>query len=82
DHLPVGSQFAVGEAILEVTPIPHLGCKKFVARFGLDALTFINSGRGKRLRLRGLNARVVRAGTVRRGDAIRKLAAGAAQSTL
>ena len=45
--------------MIEVTPPPHTGCKKFVERFGLDAMVFVNSGVGKELGLRGVNARVV-----------------------
>lgn len=73
ENLPPGSRLAVGEAEIEVTPIPHTGCKKFVARFGLDAMKFVNSGRGKTLRLRGLCAKVVQPGVVRRGDRVSKL---------
>ena len=43
----------------------------FVERFGLDALKFVNSKIGKQLHLRGINAKVVQPGTVRRGDARR-----------
>ncbi|MEZ4728698.1 MAG: hypothetical protein R3E79_16310 [Caldilineaceae bacterium] len=46
---------------------------KFVARFGLDAMQFVNSPIGKTLRLRGLNAKVVQPGTIRVGDVARKL---------
>src|SRR5829696_3594342 len=30
ENLPPGTQLSIGSAIIEVTPIPHLGCKKFV----------------------------------------------------
>ena len=73
-NLPVGTRLALGEAVIEVTPIPHTGCAKFVQRFGKDAMRFVNSPRGRELRLRGLNARVVVAGPVRPGDPVRKLA--------
>ncbi|HET7432827.1 MAG TPA: hypothetical protein VFJ89_15060 [Nocardioides sp.] len=74
DNLPAGARITVGdEAVLEVTAKPHAGCKKFLARFGPDALAFVNSEEGLRLRLRGLNARVVHAGTVRPGDVVRRL---------
>jgi MOSC domain-containing protein YiiM len=73
DNLPAGTQLGIGSAVLQVTTIPHAGCKKFRDRFGLEALKFVNSGEGKRLRLRGLNARVVQSGVVRVGDAVRKL---------
>jgi MOSC domain-containing protein YiiM len=71
--LPPGTRLEVGSAVLEVSPAPHRGCKKFAARFGLDALRFVNSETGYALRMRGMNARVVSAGTVRTGDVIRKL---------
>jgi MOSC domain-containing protein YiiM len=74
DNLPAGTRLALGTAVIEVTPRPHLGCDKFVARFGADAMRLVNSPLGRRLRLRGLNARVVVAGTVRPGDVVRKLA--------
>jgi len=41
------------------------------ARFGVDAMKFVNSPLGRALRLRGLNARVVQAGETRTGDAAR-----------
>jgi hypothetical protein len=74
-NLPPGTRLAVGSAVLEVTDQPHLGCAKFAARFGQDALRFVNSRVGRELRLRGLNARVIVSGTVRTGDAILKCAA-------
>ena len=74
DHLPAGTRFAVGDdAVLEVSAKPHAGCQQFRARFGADAVAFVNSEEGMRLRLRGLNARVVRGGHVRPGDAVRHL---------
>jgi MOSC domain-containing protein YiiM len=74
-NLPPGSRFAVGSAVLEVSAQPHRGCKKFAARFGLDALRFVNSPAGYGLNLRGINTRVVGAGVVRPGDVVRKLPA-------
>jgi len=76
-NLPPGTRLALGSAVIEVTGKPHLGCAKFSARFGRDALTFVNSRAGRALRLRGLNARVVVPGTIRPGDVIRKVAAAA-----
>lgn len=73
DNLPPGTQLALGSAIIEVTAQPHTGCKKFVARFGLDAMKFVNSPAGTQLRLRGLNAKVVKPGTVRIGDVVKKI---------
>ena len=72
-NLPPGTRLALGTAVIEVTAEPHTGCAKFVARFGSDAHRFVNTKAHRHLRLRGLNARVVEPGTVRRGDAIRKL---------
>lgn len=70
ESLPPGARLALGSAVIEVTAQPHAGCKKFVSRFGLDAMTFVNSAVGKELRLRGLNAKVVRPGVIRAGDAV------------
>lgn len=73
DNLPVGARLKIGSAIIEVTPPPHTGCKKFVSRFGLEAMKFVNSELGRALRLRGLNAKVIQSGAVRSGDEARKL---------
>jgi len=73
DNLPVGFRLSIGSAVLEVTAPPHTGCKKFVARFGEDAMRFVNSRDGRAHRLRGMNTKVVVAGTVRIGDRCRKL---------
>jgi hypothetical protein len=72
-NLPPGTRLALGSAVIEVTDQPHTGCVKFVERFGRDAMRFVNSEVGRQLRLRGLNAKVVVAGTVRPGDEIRKV---------
>jgi hypothetical protein len=72
-NLPPGTQLAIGSAILEVTAVPHTGCKKFAARFGVDAVKFVNSPEGKQLHLRGVNAKVVKGGALRTGDTVRKL---------
>ena len=72
-NLPAGTRLAIGTAIIEVTAQPHTGCGKFVERFGVDAMAFVNSLERKDLRLRGINARVVRAGVLRIGDVIKKL---------
>ena len=72
-NLPAGTRLAIGSAVIEVTAEPHTGCKKFSSRYGVDALRSVNSELGRSLRLRGLNARVVVAGTIRRGDVVKKL---------
>jgi len=74
-NLPAGTRLALGEAVLEISPEPHTGCAKFRDRFGVDAARLVNTPEGRRLRLRGLNTRVVLPGTVRRGDTARKAAA-------
>ena len=71
-NLPPGTRLSIGSAIIEVTPQPHTGCGKFVERFGVDAMKFVNSPTGRLLRLRGLNARVIQPGTIRVGDTVRK----------
>ena len=73
ENLPAGTQLAMGSAVIEITPMPHTGCKKFVARFGAEAVKFVNSPEGKALRLRGLNAKVVQPGVVHLGDRVRKV---------
>jgi MOSC domain-containing protein YiiM len=73
DNLPPGTRFALGSAVIEVSEEPHTGCGKFAARFGTDAVKFVNSPEGRHLRLRGLNAKVVVPGVVRVGDIATKL---------
>lgn len=73
ENLPGGTQLAIGTAVLEVSPLPHTGCQKFVARFGLDAMKFVNSRVGKELCLRGINARVIQGGVIRVGEKARKI---------
>ncbi len=76
-NLAPGTRLTLGTSILEVSAEPHTGCGKFVTRFGLDAMKFVNSPLGTELRLRGINARVVRGGTIRLGDVIAKAPATA-----
>jgi MOSC domain-containing protein YiiM len=68
DALPAGTRLRIGSALLEVTPVPHTGCKKFRERFGLEALMWVNDHRDRRLR--GMNCRVVEAGTVSVSDRV------------
>ena len=72
-NLPPGTRLVIGSAMIEVTAVPHAGCRKFVSRFGPDATKFVNSPAGRELRLRGINARVIRAGAIRVGDVVKKV---------
>ena len=73
ENLPPGTRIAFGTAVIEATDQPHTGCKKFVARFGVDALKFLNTPEGKALQLRGINCKVVEPGVICVGDVARKL---------
>ena len=73
ENLPVGSLLAIGEAVIEVTAEPHLGCSKFSRRYGREATKFVNSKIGKMLNLRGINAKVISSGKVDLGASIRKI---------
>jgi MOSC domain-containing protein YiiM len=69
-NLPAGSRVRVGGAILEVTPKPHNGCRKFQARFGDDALRFVSMKELRHRNLRGIYMRVAERGEVRTGDPV------------
>ena len=70
ENLPAGTRVRIGEAEIEVSAKPHTGCAKFSSRFGKDALRLVSSPTGRSRRLRGMNARVTKSGTVRVGDDI------------
>jgi hypothetical protein len=73
DSLPAGTRLQIGEAVVAVTEPPHTGCAKFAGRFGAEALAWTNGPEGRRHRRRGMHVRVMKSGTVRQRDAIRKL---------
>lgn len=75
-NLPPGTRIGIGSAVIVVTQQLHTGCGKFAERFGVDAVKLVNSPLGRQLRLRGLNARVVQAGVVRAGDAVKVMRQG------
>jgi hypothetical protein len=70
ENLPTGTVLRIGEAELEVTAAPHTGCAQFKARFGVEALRLTATPDGRFLRLRGINARVVRGGEIVPGDTV------------
>jgi hypothetical protein len=72
-NLVPGQKLEMGSAVVEITETPHEGCNKFAARFGAQALRFVNVGQGKEMRLRGIYARVVQDGAISVGDRINKL---------
>lgn len=73
ENLPAGTLLALGASVIEVTSQPHTGCKKFVGRFGIEAMKFVNSVVGKQLHLRGINAKVIKGGMIRVGQTVKKL---------
>ena len=75
-NMPPGTRLTLGSAIVEVTATPHTGCKKFVQRYGVDALRLFNSPEGRFLNLRGINSRVIRGGRIRVGDTVTRRPAG------
>lgn len=72
-NLPVGARLRIGDAVLEVSDVENDACAKFAARYGPVVFGWIRLARNRPLRLRGLFARIVSRGIVRRGDAITKL---------
>lgn len=76
ENLPPGTRLSIGDAVIEVTEPPHTGCKKFAARFGTDAVVFVNSGMGKKRNFRGICAKVIEPGDIKVGDVARKLPGG------
>jgi MOSC domain-containing protein YiiM len=73
DNLPAGQRIAIGTAVLEISALPHTGCAKFTERFGSGAIHYVNSPEGRANRRRGVNARVIQPGVVRRGDTVQKI---------
>jgi len=72
-NVPPGTRLAIGHAEIEVTDLPHLGCGKFIRRFGVDAQKFVKSPDGRALNCRGINTRVIVPGTIETGDVISKI---------
>src|SRR5437764_6059730 len=74
DNLPAGSRVRVGGAVLEVTAMPHNGCRKFRARFGADAQQFVSKPELRHRNLRGIYMRTVEGGEVAPGDPVEVIA--------
>jgi len=72
-NLPAGSVLRAGTVTLEVTPLPHNGCRKFRARFGDAALRFVSEPERRPLNLRGIYLRVIEAGDIAVDDEIHVL---------
>jgi hypothetical protein len=72
-NMPPGTRLGIGSAVIEITDVPHNGCSAFTRRYGRDAGVFVNTGEGRRLRLRGIYGRVVKDGVVTVGDKVVKL---------
>ena len=73
ENLAVGTRVRVGAALLDVSPMPHNGCKKFLARFGADALEFVSAPETRHRNLRGIYMRVIEPGEVAVGDPVHVL---------
>lgn len=69
-NLPTGSVLQLGEAITRVTHMDHNGCKKWVQRFGLDAMKLNMTPEYQQARLRGLYLQVLKDGMVSVGDQV------------
>jgi hypothetical protein len=78
-NLPAGSRVKVGNATLEVTPKPHNGCRKFLSRFGQDALRFVSMPELRHRNMRGIYMQVVEAGDVCPGDRVEVISRGEGQ---
>ena len=76
ENVPAGQRLAIDDVLLEVTEVPHTGCRKFIERYGKAASAFVNAAESKDLHLRGVFARVLKAGNVNVGSAVRKVDAG------
>jgi len=68
--LPAGTRLRVGTSLIETNDVPHLGCKKFEARFGEAALAWVNDPAHRDLRLRGLHAVVIEDGAMALGERV------------
>lgn len=75
-NLPTGTRLRVGDALIEVSPKAHNGCSKFQARFGDDALRFVQAKLTRDQNFRGIYWKVVEPGDVSVGATIEVLSRG------
>jgi len=75
-NLPAGTRLRAGGVLLEVTPEPHTGCRKFRQRVGHEALRLTARRELRDQHLRGIYVRVVEPGEVAVGDRIEVLSRG------
>ena len=73
EYLAEGQLLRIGSAVIQITAEPHMACRKFALRFGIDAARVVNTKMGRFLRLRGVYARVVIPGMVAIGDQFEKI---------
>ena len=73
ENLPPGTQLKLGTAVVEISNVPHTGCKKFREWFGLDALLFVGSEMGREKNFRGIYAIVVKSGQIAVGEMVQKI---------
>lgn len=69
-NLPTGTRLLVGTATVEVTPLPHNGCRLFKERFGVDGLRFVQAASTRPENRRGIYWKVVASGEASVGDAV------------
>lgn len=72
-NLPPGTRLAIGDAVIEISEVPHTGCAKFADRYGKEALRWVNVGEGRERRFRGVYAFVVEGGVFSVGDKVKKV---------
>ena len=73
DNLKIGQRLSIGTAELEITNAPLNANSKFAHRYGDAAMKFVNSPGGKRLRLRGVYAKIIKDGAIRLNDVAKKI---------
>ena len=78
ENLPTGSRLRAGGVTLEVTPMPHNGCRKFRARFGFDAHELVSDTSLRHRNLRGVYMKVVEGGEIAPGDVVTVISRGMA----